>query len=57
MGVLPEKLTGLQLVRKFCVFYGTLKVHYRIHSSSLPVPILSEIDPAYASISRLEDLF
>jgi len=26
-----EKLTGFQLVKEFPAFYGTPKVHYRIH--------------------------
>jgi hypothetical protein len=33
------------------------KVHYRIHNSLPPVPIMSHIDPAHASIPFLEDSF
>jgi hypothetical protein len=37
--VLPKKLTRPQLLKKFPAFYGTLKVHHRIHNS--PPRVLS----------------
>ena len=50
--VLLEKLTGSQLVKKFPAFYGTQKIHYRIHKCPPPVPILSHIDTVHALTSH-----
>ena len=50
--VLLEKLTGFQLVKKFPSFYGTPKVHSRIHQSPPRLPILNQIDSVHTTTSH-----
>ena len=54
--VLLEKLTGLQLVKKFPALLWTPKVHHRTHKRPPPVPILGQPNPVHIPTSHLLEI-
>ena len=54
--VLLQKLTGLQLVKKFPTFHGNPKVHYRTHTRPPPVSILGQPNPVHIPTSHLLEI-
>ena len=54
--VLLEKLTGLQLVKKFPAFLWNPKVHYRTHKRPPPVPNLGQPSQVHIPTSHLLEI-
>ena len=51
-----EKLTGLQLVKKFPVFLWNPKFHYRTHKRPPPAPILGQPSPVHIPTSHFLEI-
>ena len=54
--VFLEKLTGLQLVKKFPAFYGTRRFITATHKRPPPVPVLGQPNPVHIPTSHLLEI-
>jgi len=55
--VLLEKLTGLQIVKKFPSFYGNRRLNTAFTSSRPPVPVLRQLDPVHTPTSHFLKIY
>ena len=53
---LLEKLTGLQLIKKFPASLWNPKFHHRIHKRPPPVPVLGQPNPVHIPTSHLLEI-
>jgi hypothetical protein len=51
-----EKLTGLQLVKKFPAFLWNPKAYYYTHKRPPPVPVLGQPNPVHIPTSHLLEI-
>ena len=54
--VILEKLTGLQLIKKFPAFLWNPKVHYLTHKRPPHVPVLGQPNPVHIPTSHLLEI-
>ena len=56
-GVLLEKLAYFSAIQEIPHILWNLKVHYHIHMSPPPVPLLGQVNQIHTPIPLLEDPF